>query len=249
MVDTDEKKALQHCVSQSLHVSEKKAVALSSEREKSLWQAAKVYGFQRGFQWHYEAILRAVRARADRFAMIFDFEKLLIDGRVLPPVILSEGPVTSVPSDTFARRVEARYRIVKKARIVSMAPRFDSYLHADTVVLQPNPAFQPKNRKERALWEEAVRDGWEEGERHARNYFDEAMQRLTTEFRGILLCKRLTKLGLVSLPLLDHEHVGIEVGNDLLSMNQDIFRLLLPASFRYGVRECAFSILVPYAIS
>ncbi len=205
-------------------------------RLEVLCEEASVYGFQKGFQWRYDLLMNEVRAHERDFADIFDFRALLLDDKILPPVIREAGPLYRKDSAVSGERLEVQYRIEKPAELVFDTPRYESYLLADTRVLTPDPAFFPKKGSEEGPWRRALREGWLEGSRHAFRVFDRGMARLLADYRGILLWKRLEGLGLVSTPLLDHEHVALQVGRDVLTLDQDRFRIAVPASFLAGGR-------------
>lgn len=223
-------KALQSLCSASLE--EKKGEERESMRNQALSNTARALGFQEGFRFQYEELLSYVHAHKADLNKIFDFRRLLIDDCVLPPVILATGPVTSIESPTLATSIEAQYRIIEPARIVSQPPTWESYLWAETEVLRPNKAVRPRNSGEEKRWKTALEAGFREGMSHAFEVFDLSFAQLVADYRGILRFKLLASQGLVSIPVLARGELGIQVGDTVLTLDQKIFRITSPSSFR-----------------
>lgn len=210
-----------------------------SARSRTMAEAASTLGFQEGFKYEYEKLLAEAESRSSEMERIFDFRRLLIDGKVLPPVIRWSGPLMELHSDTDATQVDAQYRIEAPARLVMSPPSFRDYLQTSTEVLQPANEILPDNSAERSLWKEEALAGWNEGVAHARTVMDLAFDRLISDYRGILRFKMLADQGLVSVPILARGDLGIQVGDDVLSVDQKVFRITLPASFKNAAAKKA----------
>jgi defect-in-organelle-trafficking protein DotC len=203
-----------------------------SARAKVLANTAHALGFQRGFDWRYKLIMTAVAAHEHDFDRIFNFAPLLINQRVLPPVIRWADKAVNIESDNFATEVEAQYRIIEPARIVSTPPSWRGYLEMGDGELNASPEISPNTSEEQGLWRGAVEEGWNEGMSHADEVFEMNMARLISDYRGILRFKMLSDKGLVSVPVLAEGNLGIQVGRDVLNVGQKTFRITVPAVFR-----------------
>jgi len=201
-------------------------------RMKVLGDTARTLGFQEGFKWQYQLLMDEAEKREDRFAKIFDFRRLLIDNRVLPPVIRWSGPAMRLESDSYATEVEAQYRIVAPARIVSNPPSWRDYIEVEAEVLRPADEILPATSAEADVWKEMIHEGWGEGVEHARTVFEMSMTRLVSDFRGILRFKMLADKGLVSVPVLAQGDLGVQVGDNVLNVDQKTFRITVPAEFK-----------------
>lgn len=62
-----------------------------SLRERALGEAASTLAFQQGLAWRYAKLMDACGKREHIFDRVFNFGPLLMDGRVLPPVIRWAG--------------------------------------------------------------------------------------------------------------------------------------------------------------
>lgn len=204
----------------------------NNSRNKVLGNAAQTIAFQRGFTYRYSKIMGAVVSRSHELDSIFSFGPLLIDKRVLPPVIRWTNQAVNIESDVYATTVEAQYRIVAPARIVSTPPTWRDYIEMETGTMQATPAILPQTSDEKSLWRIFVEKGWNEGMAHADDVFDLNMNRLISDYRGVLRFKMLADQGLVSVPILAEGHLGIQVGNHVLNMDQKTFRITMPAVFQ-----------------
>jgi len=229
--DPSDEKALDRVLNPGKGEEAKPEIKVTA-RIRVVMDTASTTGFQAGFRHQYAKLLKAAKARSHEFEKAFDFRRLLIDDRVLPPVIRWSGAAINVESDVFATEVEAQYRIVSPARIVSTPPTWESYLDADMEVLKPAREVLPRDGDERSAWREAAQKGWNEGVAHAYDVFEMNMNRLVSDYRGILRFKMLAERGLVSVPVLARGDLGIRVGKDILNMDQKTFRITVPAEFR-----------------
>jgi len=224
----EEERQLARCLEESFQRPKAKTLGV---REASLTHTARVYGFQRGFAWRYGELYQALQAKSQEFTKIFDFRRLLLHGRILPPVIRWSGPATRIASDDLASHVEAQYQIVARARFVAEPPGLETYFWVDCEVVEPEQVLLPKDSQERELWQEGLVRGWKEGSAHAFVVFEQNMARIVADYRGILQFLRLQAMGLVSLPIVEEERPAIQVKDEVLAIDAQTFRIRLPARF------------------
>ncbi|WP_235602953.1 type IV secretory system conjugative DNA transfer family protein [Piscirickettsia litoralis] len=98
-----------------------------------------------------DALLLNYSSYLDR---IFDFNQLLLEKNILPPVISDSDNSIAVSSNAQILRAAGRtYKIIAKARFVTAAPTWRSYLYMDYAKPDlPNKVLLPKNSSEQALW-------------------------------------------------------------------------------------------------
>ena len=219
-----------------MHMQEKSAKEQARERaqhirDESLRQAAGTIAFQQAVRHHYARLGALCEQRAHDFDRIFNFRQLMLEGRVLPPVISWIGPAMRLESADAATSVEAAWRIEAPARIVSRAPDWRDYLLTDFAAFEAAPGSVPENSHEQAIWQEGVALGWDEGREQAKELFELNMARLVTDYRGMLHFRMLARQGMVSMPGLAEGHLGLRVGARTLHVNETVFRITQPAAF------------------
>ena len=203
-----------------------------SLRDRMVRDAARTISFQKAVALRYAELNRACEERADLLGSIFSFSSLLIDGHILPPVLGFAGPVHTLHDKDSASSVDETYTIRSQARLVSTDPSWRDYLTQHFDALEIRPECLPKNSKERSIWQDAVKSGWAQGTAQAEEVFQQNMDRLTADYRGMLRFTMLHKRGLVSLPVMARGHIPIRVGRTTLDINQTVFRLTRPSLFQ-----------------
>lgn len=211
----------------------KKSKQNENLRVKVLVESAHTLAFQAGVKWRYAMLMQAIEIRQNELDRIFNFYPLLIEGRVLPPVIQWADKSTTVEANDYATSVDAQYRIISPARIVSTPPSWRDYLCFNFEALESvAPEVLPVTSKERDEWQKAATNGWAAGVSHANEIFALNMDKLTAEYRGILRFKMLADKGIVSVPILAEGNLGVQIGDNVLNVNQQTFRITVPAAFR-----------------
>ena len=200
-------------------------------RLRALEEAAGTLAFQQGMRWRYARLASACRRRSGVLDRVFNFGALLLEGRVLPPVIRWAGRGLSLNGDGSASMVDAAYRIVRPARLVTAPPVWQAYLLADFEAFDASPAMLPESEAERKVWKAAVEKGWDEGVAHADEVFELNLARLVADFRGMLRFGMLARAGMVSVPMLAEGRLGVRVGETTLDVNATVFRITVPARF------------------
>ncbi|MBQ7609229.1 MAG: type IV secretory system conjugative DNA transfer family protein [Desulfovibrionaceae bacterium] len=203
-------------------------------RFQALCHSARVYGFQKGFQWKYAAFMRAVRQREDMFEALFDFRRLLIGNRMLPPIVRWAGPSARLVDETEIRVSRESYQIVAPARMVLRAPTFREYFQCDTSVLPIEKALLPESAEERGEWKKALAYGWREGVAHAQSVFDASIHRLASDYRGMLRFLILEKEGRVTAPVLQRGALSERVDETKRTLEPEVFQITAPARFTQG---------------
>lgn len=203
-----------------------------SLRERALGEAASTLAFQQGLRWRYAKLMAACREREHFFERIFNFGPLLMDDRVLPPVIRWAGRGVTLGRNGEARSVEASYRIIRPAAIVTKAPTWRDYLMTGVPETGNRPVILPSTQAEKKVWERGVTDGWAAGAAAADELFTVNMNRLVADYRGILRFRMLERRGMVSLPVLAEGRIAVRVEKHTLHVGETTFRISVPAEFR-----------------
>lgn len=175
-------------------------------RKEALKEAAISYGARGGLAWRTYAIAQELDRRSRYLNRVFDFRQLLIpapSGLMIEPPIISES-VNSMLIETGGQEAAVSdriYNIINNAQIVSAPRTWRTYLERTWPAVEPPPdILRPENAQERRLWVELVNAGWNEGVRQADDIFKEDLQRLLSDFRGMVRYRLLLSQGMVSQP-------------------------------------------------
>lgn len=170
-------------------------------RSQMLTEAGKTVGFRGGMAARSRVIANSLQMRADSLDKMYQFSSVINMHGIVPPVIVQAQDVAAFSPDQV-RTANHVYRIEREERFVSVPPSWRDYLFAGLPVNGkvdlPVVEARPQDGKEMAVWQPAVRSGWEEGTRQADVILEANFNRLTRDYTGMLLYSSLLQQGMIS---------------------------------------------------
>jgi defect-in-organelle-trafficking protein DotC len=212
---------------QDLHA---KAVPAAKEinevHSKALQDIAMSVGAQAGLAWRSKDINGELSKNASNLDRIFNFNLILLDHNVVPPVLV-QGNSSLHLADAQTLRIDDRiYQIVSQAHFTTTPPQWHTYLWMDYKAPEmPLAAFLPKTPEERVIWKKYAAMGWQDGIIQANNIFNDNLARLTRDYTGMVLYRSLLVKGMVSRPFVAHTNLGVTGDSSNLHINDQIFRI------------------------
>jgi defect-in-organelle-trafficking protein DotC len=213
---------------QDLHakavVSTKKE--MNAVRAQALQDIAMSVGAQAGLAWRSNNINQMLTKNTGHLDRIFNFNLMLLDHNVVPPVLV-QGNSSLNLADPQTLRIEDRvYQIVSQAHFTTSPPQWRTYLWMDYKSPDlPLPAFLPKTPEERAVWRKYSALGWKDGIRQANAIYNDNLARLTRDYNGMVLYRSLLLKGMVSKPFVAHTNLGVTGDDSDLHINDQIYRI------------------------
>lgn len=167
---------------------------------------------------------------------------------ILPPVIVEGRDSDSVPSEDEMRIADRVYKIYNKARLIPVdkvsghpaVPDWRDYLVLSFQEVQmPHPILLPQNDAEKAIWDEWVKRGWDEGLVQAKQLVDGGWARLNRDFKGMLNYRLAYSQGLVTRPQVAGVNMGITGGGTEMRLNDRTVKItdhssLVPDTSRWS---------------
>ncbi|MCL5261666.1 MAG: type IV secretion system DotC family protein [Gammaproteobacteria bacterium] len=195
-------------------------------RASVLKQTAREMGAQAGLAWqsrHINTILNKQKTSLDH---IFNFNYMLLNKNVLPPVLV-EGRNTLNLSDEYTIRISDHdYQIAYPPRFVTAPPTWRDYIWMSYKKPEtPNGTLLPKNKEERSLWNEYINKGWNEGIMQADSIFSANLNRLKRDFDGMVLYRKLLAENMVTPPFVAEADLGVTGGGTNMRINDRILRI------------------------
>lgn len=187
-------------------ISEKNTGLPFDIRNDAIKEAALSYGARGGLVWRTYYIRQELERRASYMNKVFDFTNLLIpapSGLLIEPPVISEAINAMLinGSGTEAAVADRVYNITNNARIVSTSRNWRNYLERDWGAVEPPPdILRPQDKKEREKWIKWIREGWAKGVEQADDIFQEDLQSLTADYKGMVRYRVLLAQGMVSPP-------------------------------------------------
>ncbi|MCC8799152.1 MULTISPECIES: type IV secretory system conjugative DNA transfer family protein [Lysobacteraceae] len=185
------------------------------------------YGVRAGLARRSYEIQQLLSKQAPQLDRTFDFNSLLMDRNVLPPVLTEASQVVQSEGNDILRITDKVYAIAKQAQFVTVAPSWRTYLvtEATFTYAPPEPYLAPKSGDERTVWKQAVTTGWKAGEEQADQILTESLNRLKRDYQGMLLYRRLLQQGVVSKPYVAEANYGITGDGDQVNINERMLRI------------------------
>ena len=184
-------------------------------RLEALKEAAVSYGARGGLAYRTYEIRAELEKRATYMDKIFNFGQLLIpapSGFMIEPPIISEN-INAMLIDNGGQEAAVSdkiYNIISNAKISSAARNWRIYLEREWGDVDPPPEIlRPRDDGEQAMLSDLLAKGWEQGVLQANEIFEEDLNRLTADFRGMVRYRTLLAQGMVSPPYALHVDRGV----------------------------------------
>ena len=206
-------------------------------RVEALKEAALSYGARGGLAWRTFQIQRRLAENEGNVTKIFNFANLLIAApsglMIEPPVVTEAQKAVIVQSGGQNAAVADRvYRINRNARIVTAPKNWRVYLERDWGKVDPPPnALVPKNQQELDYWRKQMQMGWEEGVHQADDIFQADLDRLNTDYLGMIRYRELLAQGIITPPYATQEDRGVTGGGSEMRIGDRGLVITGPSQF------------------
>jgi defect-in-organelle-trafficking protein DotC len=207
------------------------AASTGKIREMALKETALSLGAQSALAWRAKCINEQLIAAARRLDGIYDFNSIILEHNILPPVLL-EGRNTLNLADTQNIRISDRtYKVAKQARFITTPPNWRQYLWMDYKKPEyPHVTLLPKNKVERQIWSYYIEKGWKNGLDQANTILEESIARIKEDFSGMILYRKLLAMNMVSPPFVSDTDLGVTGDGDEIHIDDRVLRITaLPA--------------------
>lgn len=200
-------------------------------REMALKETALSLGAQAALAWRAKIIDQELYKQARNLDAIYDFNSLVLEHNILPPVLL-EGRNTLNLADAQSIRISDRtYKVARQAHFVTTPPTWRQYLWMDYLKPEaPNSTLLPKNKAEKAIWCLYSEKGWGKGIEQANTILEESIARVKEDFGGMILYRKLLAMNMVSPPYVSDTDLGVTGDGSEIHIDDRVLRITaLPA--------------------
>lgn len=200
-------------------------------RQMALKETALSLGAQAGLAARAKIIDEQLTKQSRTLDTIYDFNSLVLEHNILPPVLL-EGRNTLNLADAQNIRVSDRtYKVAKQAHFVTTPPTWRQYLWLDYVKPEyPNNTLLPKTKVEKKIWCMYTAKGWKNGIEQANIILEENIARIKEDFGGMILYRKLLAMNMVSPPYVSHTDLGVTGDASEIRIDDRVLRITaLPA--------------------
>ena len=223
--DTESLSGLQAMQAPKL-ASTRKTQDTSKIREMALRETALSLGAQSGLAYRAKGIDDQLLRQTRYLDTIYDFNALILENNVIPPVLL-EGRNTLNLADTQTIRISDRtYKVSKQAHFVTTPPNWRQYLWLDYQKPEyPHISLLPTNKEEREIWRNNVAKGWQNGVEQANTILEENIARIKEDFSGMILYRKLLAMNIVSPPYVSHTDLGVTGDGHEIHIDDKVLRI------------------------
>lgn len=209
---------------QSVTLERKKAN--NEIRYQGVKESALSVGAQGGLAHRSEMINQVLTKQAKSLAQAFDFNGMLLDHSVLPPVLVEGNHIFNLDSDDTIRIADKTYSLISQAHFVTTVPRWSDYLWMNfTKPAVPDQTLLPKNAAEEKIWRENVLIGWNKGLAQADAIYAANLARLKRDYEGMALYRKLLAKHMINPPFVAKTELGVTGGGANLTVNDRILRI------------------------
>ncbi len=195
-------------------------------RKEALREIAGQLGASTGLAYRMRELKIETDIKAAELDKLFDFSKRIIDNGVLAPVLTEGQSNYAQNSDDQVRIADKIYRIEVPAKFVSVYPTWRTYLRfAFPSFDTPNSAFLPKNDTEKAVWDEALKEGWGKGVTQANRIYEASYSKMERDYLGMVKYQILLEEGLITPTIIAKQNLGVTGGGKEMAINDQVFRI------------------------
>lgn len=202
------------------------AAGIGTIRMQALRDTAASLGTQGALAWRAEHIDTALKAQSDYLDQTFNFNQLLLEHNVLPPVLATGDDTLNLASDNAIRLADRTYTIILPARFVTVPPTWRDYLWLHFKKPDaPNHSLLPKDQKEVRYWNRFFVEGWKQGLIQANQIFSANLSRMKRDISGMVLYHKLLAEHMVSAPFVAKAELGVTGNGNHLRINDQVLRI------------------------
>ena len=200
--------------------------SISALRYDALKETGTSIGARSGLAWQAKKIDKFLENNRIALGQIYNFDMLILPHNVLPPVLTQGNDTVHLADERTIRVADRMFKIEQQARFVSAPPHWRDYLYLNFPTPEaPDASLLPKNRQEVKIWRRYVTQGWGEGIKQANTIFANSISRLTAQYKGMLLYRKLLAMHMVSPPYVAKTELGIIGGGDEMTINDNVLRI------------------------
>ncbi len=199
---------------------------LTAIRAEALKETALSVGAQAGLAYRSKQINAVLEKRTTYLDYTFNFNLLLMNHNVLPPVLVEGDNSLNLDDNTTIRIADRTYKIVSQARFVTTPPTWRNYVWLTYTKPQvPDNSLLPENSKERSIWKKYATEGWQQGIVQADDMYKQNLAVLKRDYTGMVRYKFLLTQQMINAPYVTRTDLGITGGGSDMRVNDQVLRI------------------------
>lgn len=195
-------------------------------RYEMIRDAAMIYSSQCALRHYTSIIYSELNSKADILDRSFNFQPLMLDRNVVPPVVGQSDRTVDQIDKNHIVLADRSYQILKHGFFTTVPLTWRDYLIFP--LYDPPPPEQmmlPTNSIEREIWQRYVKEGWIIGKEQAFEMFKNNLNKLNQDYLGMVTFHRLFQQGLMTAPIIQEIENGIIMDKDRMNINHKILSI------------------------
>lgn len=204
---------------------------------KAMSEYAKTVAIRSGISSRIKNINEVIQANERNLDAIYDFQPLMIQGKVIPPVITEATNLYNQPNATQINIAKKRYEIVQQARFSSTPLNWREYLQfpvessAFEKFTYISGDMKPSNDIELKVWHEATIEGWEMGVNQANELLRQSLEHLNRDYIGMVRFHQFVMQGKLSMPVINQYKLHDTNTGSTMVVDEDLLRISVLPTF------------------
>lgn len=202
------------------------ALKTKNIRVMAVKETALSLGAQSGLANRAKEINAFLAHHARHLDKVFNFESLILENNVLPPVLLEGRNTLNLASPETIRVSDRTYKIDKQARFVTTAPNWRQFIWLDYHLPEPpDKSVLPRTPEEQRAWVKYTKKGWQKGKEQADVIFADNLARLRQDYTGMIRYKKLLAMNMVSPPYVARTDLGVTGDSNQIHIDDRTLRI------------------------
>lgn len=181
---------------------------------------------------------RDVTKHSRQLDAIYNFSPLMIQQRVVPPVITEARNLYNQDGNLQIRLSDAIFNIEQQAYFSSTAPNWRTYLsfenrgNAYEKLSYVSGEMKPSNDIEEEIWIDGTTEGWRIGLEQANVVLQQAMDRLNRDYVGMVRFHEMVLQGKITMPSVSNYDLYDNNEGDRLILGEELLQIDVLPTFR-----------------
>lgn len=211
---------------------------INNIRLAALREGATTLGARGALAWRSVHINRALEKEAAYLDHVFDFNQLLLNNNVLPPILIESDDNLTLDGNSIFRSANKTYKIMAPARFVTAPPTWRTYLWMSFKKPSlPNKSLLPTSRAEATVWDDYLEKGWKQGLLQGNDIFSANLNRLKRDYLGMILYRKLLAQNMISAPAVATANLGITGNTKEMRINDEITRITAQSVLKLNSKQ------------
>lgn len=204
---------------------------------KAMYDFSKNIAIRAAISSQLQGAKQSIDTYSRQLDAIYNFAPLMIQGRVVPPVITEAHNLYNQTDKLQIRLSSAIYTIDKQAYFSSTAPNWRDYLKfpEETNAFEKfgyvTGEMKPKTPEEKEVWEKGTLDGWNLGVAQANVILNQSFDRLNRDYIGMIRFHKFTIEGKINMPIISNYNLYDTNSGDKLILDEKLLKINVLPTF------------------